>query len=88
MNRFDAIDYDYKDLQLQTFLADRGAGAAATQIEIAGGATLKGLDLDIFVESTEALTLEASLAFLDGELDEWVTTDSPPTGADWPQCCD
>tara|TARA_A100001037_G_scaffold266372_3_gene258490 strand:+ start:296 stop:2395 length:2100 start_codon:yes stop_codon:yes gene_type:complete len=70
-----AFYYDYKDLQLQTFLADRGAGAAATQIENAGEATLKGLDLDIVLQATEALTFEASFAFLDGELDEWVTID-------------
>ncbi|MXW49054.1 MAG: TonB-dependent receptor [Gammaproteobacteria bacterium] len=70
-----AFYYDYKDLQLQTFLADRGAGAAATQIENAGEATLQGLDLDVVLQATEALTFEASLAFLDGELDEWVTVD-------------
>ena len=70
-----AFYYDYDDIQLQTFLATRGAGAAATQIENAGKASVKGLDLDFVIYPTEALSFEASFAFLDGKLDEWVTVD-------------
>ena len=67
--------YDYTDIQLQTFNPDRAEAGAATTIENAGEASNFGVEADFTLQATEALRFELGLAYLDAEIEEWVTLD-------------
>ena len=68
-----AFTYDYKDIQLQTF--DANTAGASTLIQNAGAASAIGFEASAVVRPTEALQLDIFGAYLDAEIDDWLTLD-------------
>lgn len=70
---FGAFTYDYEDIQLQTF--DANTAGASTLIQNAGAASAVGFEASVSVKPIDRLSLDAGVAYLDAEIDEWVTLD-------------
>jgi len=68
---------DYKDLQLSSFAADNSGGFIALFTN-AGAATMRGAEVELNARPVPALTLNASLGYLDAHYDEY----TGPNGAD------
>jgi len=61
---------DISDMQFSVFL--EGSGGAASTVDNAGAATIKGLELELAAQITDALKLSANLGTLDAEYDEFI----------------
>ena len=61
---------DISDMQFSVFL--EGSGGAASTVDNAGAATIKGIELELAAQITEALKLSANLGTLDAEYDEFI----------------
>jgi iron complex outermembrane receptor protein len=64
---------DYTDLQLSSFVADPGGvGGFGALFTNAGAATIRGVEVEVVARPTSALTLNGTLAYLDGQYDEYI----------------
>lgn len=70
--------YDYKNLQVST-VVDLGGGNTPSLIANAGTSEIKGGELDITLEPTDGLTLNATYAYTDARYKEY----QGPAGADF-----
>ncbi|ESQ83128.1 hypothetical protein AEAC466_14795 [Asticcacaulis sp. AC466] len=68
---------DYKDLQLSSFAADSSGGFIALFTN-AGAATMRGVEIELNARPVPALTLSATVGYLDGHYDTYIG----PNGAD------
>lgn len=62
---------DYTDLQLSSFSADGGGGFIALFTN-AGAATIRGAELELTARPIPALTLNATVGYLDARYDEYI----------------
>jgi iron complex outermembrane receptor protein len=62
---------DYTDLQLSSFSADGGGGFIALFTN-AGAATIRGAELELTARPVPALTLNATVGYLDARYDEYI----------------
>ncbi|MCJ9428022.1 TonB-dependent receptor [Kordiimonas marina] len=62
---------DYKNLQLSSFVADQNGNFSALFTN-AGAASIKGLELELKVRPTEALSLNAAVNFTDAHYSEYI----------------
>lgn len=60
---------DVEDMQFSVFLDTSGA---ASNVDNAGAATIKGLELEIAAQLTEGLQISGSYGYLDAEYDEFI----------------
>ena len=60
---------DISDMQFSVFL--EGSGGAASTVDNAGAATIKGLEIELTAQLTDTLKLSANLGTLDAEYDEF-----------------
>ena len=61
---------DISDMQFSVFL--EGSGGAASTVDNAGAATIKGIELELTAQVTDALRLSANIGTLDAEYDEFI----------------
>ena len=61
---------DISDMQFSVFL--EGSGGAASTVDNAGAATIKGLELELAAQLTDSLKVSANLGTLDAEYDEFI----------------
>ena len=61
---------DISDMQFSVFL--EGSGGAASTVDNAGAATIKGLEIELAAQISEALKVSANLGTLDAEYDEFI----------------
>jgi len=66
--------YDYNDIQLATLIQGAPVGTSPTVVN-AAKATIKGLDLEIWMQATNSLDLSLGVSLLDAEIDEFVSVD-------------
>ena len=65
---------DYRDLQLSSFVADEDGNFSALFTN-AGKATMQGVELEVAARPITGLHLNANLAFLDSEYDQFIGAD-------------
>lgn len=64
---------DYTDLQLSSFVADpNGVGGFGALFTNAGAATIRGVEIEVLARPIEALSINATLSYLDGQYDEYI----------------
>jgi len=65
--------YDYSDLQIQGFYVPPDGTAPGVQITNAASAEIKGVEIEMLAQPTEALTLGANFSYLDAAYGDYVT---------------
>ncbi|MEY2909128.1 MAG: hypothetical protein RLZZ602_1651, partial [Pseudomonadota bacterium] len=61
---------DISDMQFSVFL--EGTGGAASTVDNAGAATVKGLEVELAAQLTDSLRIGANYGYLDAEYDEFI----------------